>query len=367
MPRINVKNISPDDYIKYFRTDGLIGCMHSELIMGGPLGKEMIVMNKGRVYYSYMSKKLESLRAKQGLALYSSKEKFKKYVQWFNNYIRKAKQGIIKEYEKPPKELSKKEFVAIRKFLASFWQKYGFLEAPFQELAHNIALKSKDKVLKDNLSYAGHFKFEAREIMIAYYFRGGVLENIYKYFSEKYNVDAAWLYTDELLGLFSGKTPPKDYKKRKKCYAAMNHRGELIRFSYQQAQELYDKFNERVEKDFVKGVVANRGKAAGRVVIAPMFDNQAEVMRINKKMKKGDILIAETTSPELMVLCKKASAIVTNTGGMLSHAAIVSRELKTPCIVNTFNATRAFKFGDIVEVDADEGIVRKVNGKNRKK
>lgn len=62
-----------------------------------------------------------------------------------------------------------------------------------------------------------------------------------------------------------------------------------------------------------------------------------------------------------MVLCNKASAIVTNTGGMLSHAAIVSRELKIPCIVNTVNATLAFKFGDIVEVDADKGIARKID------
>lgn len=360
MPKINVKNILPQDYIKYFRTDGLIGCMHSELLMQGPLGKNMLVMNRNKVYYSYMSKKLESFRAQQGLELYGDKEKFEKYVQEFKDYIKQAKAGVIKQYKKPPKKLSKEEFIKIRKFVGILWEKYGFLEASFQELAHSISIKDKNKVLQDNLAYAGKFKFEAREIMIDYYFRGGVLENIYKYFSKKYDVDAAYLYTDELLGLFEGKRPREDYQERKECYAAMNHKGKLVKFSYKEAQKLCDEFAERVEKNFVQGMTANMGKATGRVVIAPMFDNQEAVMRINEKMKKGDILIAETTSPELMVLCKKAAAIVTNTGGMLSHAAIVSRELKIPCVVNTFNATRAFKFGDIVEVDADKGIVKKI-------
>lgn len=49
-------------------------------------------------------------------------------------------------------------------------------------------------------------------------------------------------------------------------------------------------------------------------------------------MHKGDILVAETTALELMAACKKAGAIETDMGGLLSHAAIVSRELRIPCI-----------------------------------
>lgn len=58
---------------------------------------------------------------------------------------------------------------------------------------------------------------------------------------------------------------------------------------------------------------------------------------------------------------KKAGAIVTDAGGILSHAAIVSRELKKPCIIGTQTATKAFKDGDLVEVDAVKGIVRKIS------
>ena len=75
-------------------------------------------------------------------------------------------------------------------------------------------------------------------------------------------------------------------------------------------------------------------------------------------MQKGDILIAETTSPEVMPACSKAAAIVTNQGGLMSHAAIVSRELNIPCIVATENATSIFRTGDQVEVDANKGVVK---------
>jgi len=55
---------------------------------------------------------------------------------------------------------------------------------------------------------------------------------------------------------------------------------------------------------------------------------------------------------------EKASAFVTDAGGMLSHAAIVARELKKPCVLATENATKIIKDGDEIEVDANMGIVR---------
>ena len=78
------------------------------------------------------------------------------------------------------------------------------------------------------------------------------------------------------------------------------------------------------------------------------------------KMQKGEILVASMTRPEYVPAMKKAVAIVTDEGGLMSHAAIVSRELGIPCIVGTKIATSTLKTGDIVEVDADKGIVRKI-------
>ncbi|MCD4705839.1 phosphoenolpyruvate synthase, partial [bacterium] len=77
-----------------------------------------------------------------------------------------------------------------------------------------------------------------------------------------------------------------------------------------------------------------------------------------KKMKKGDILVSIATNPDIVTAMKKASAIVTEQGGITSHAAIVSRELNTPCIIGTKIATQILKDGDLVEVDANKGVVK---------
>ena len=77
-----------------------------------------------------------------------------------------------------------------------------------------------------------------------------------------------------------------------------------------------------------------------------------------KKVKEGDVILANTTHPNYLPAMHKAVAFVTNEGGMLSHAAIVAREMKKPCVVGTKSATEMFKDGDVVEVDAAHGIVR---------
>ena len=55
---------------------------------------------------------------------------------------------------------------------------------------------------------------------------------------------------------------------------------------------------------------------------------------------------------------EKAAAFVTDEGGITCHAAIIAREMKKPCIIGTKNATKVLKDGDIVEVDANTGIVK---------
>jgi pyruvate,water dikinase len=74
-------------------------------------------------------------------------------------------------------------------------------------------------------------------------------------------------------------------------------------------------------------------------------------------MDKGDVLIASTTTPDWMYAIKLAGAIVTDEGGIISHAAIVSRELGIPCIIGTKSATTNIKDGDIVTIDTETGTI----------
>ncbi len=77
-------------------------------------------------------------------------------------------------------------------------------------------------------------------------------------------------------------------------------------------------------------------------------------------MEKGEILVCSMTTPDYLPAMKRAIAIVTDEGGLLSHASIISRELGKVCIVGTKIATKVLKDGDLIEVDADKGIVRKL-------
>jgi phosphoenolpyruvate synthase/pyruvate phosphate dikinase len=101
----------------------------------------------------------------------------------------------------------------------------------------------------------------------------------------------------------------------------------------------------------IKGNCACPGKAQGkvRVVLNP---------RLQEKFEEGEILVAGMTSPDYVPFMKKAAAIVTELGGITCHAAIISRELNIPCVIGTNIATKVLKDGDLVEVDANNGVVR---------
>ena len=79
-----------------------------------------------------------------------------------------------------------------------------------------------------------------------------------------------------------------------------------------------------------------------------------------KNLKKGEVLVTAMTTPNFIPAMEKAAAFVTDEGGILCHAAIISREMNKPCIIGTKHATKILKDGDLVEVDADKGIVRKI-------
>lgn len=107
---------------------------------------------------------------------------------------------------------------------------------------------------------------------------------------------------------------------------------------------------------FLRGQTASPGKARGKVKIIEMVADLP-------KMNEGDIMLSETTYPALVPAMKQAAAIVTNVGGLTCHAAIVSRELKKPCVVGTKIATEVLRDGDEVEVDANKGIVKVIKNK----
>ncbi len=106
--------------------------------------------------------------------------------------------------------------------------------------------------------------------------------------------------------------------------------------------------------------LTNRGEvlATGNAIGTKISVGTARLLQSpmdSHKLKEGDIIITNTTSPDWDPLLKKAGGIVTNTGGRTSHAAIVARELGVPAVVGSKNATEAIQDGEIITVSCSEG------------
>jgi pyruvate, water dikinase len=108
--------------------------------------------------------------------------------------------------------------------------------------------------------------------------------------------------------------------------------------------------DEESGKILIKGETASRGVYAGKVRIIKDISELS-------KIEKGEVMVTKMTTPDMVPAMQKAGAIVTDEGGMTCHAAIVSREMGTPCIVGTEHATEILKDGQEITVHATRGIV----------
>lgn len=129
----------------------------------------------------------------------------------------------------------------------------------------------------------------------------------------------------------------------------------------QKADKFIKKYLEPADKKReIKGQVAYPGKVCGK---AKIVIGKSDFPKIKNK----DILIAPTTGVHYVPYLKKVAAIVTDEGGLTCHASLISREMKIPCIVGTKIATRVLNDGDLVEVDANRGLVRILKTPNQNK
>ncbi len=172
--------------------------------------------------------------------------------------------------------------------------------------------------------------------------------------------EVKYLTSDELRrALIQRKIDQKKAKQRLQYCIAMISEGKTAVYEGQKAKrhKKYLRESLTATKEFttgmkeLKGMIAYSGKVRG---IAKIIAVKADV----EKMREGDILVSPATNPDLISAMKKASAFVTDEGGIICHAAIVSREMKKPCIVGTKIATKVLKDGMKIEVDAVRGTVK---------
>ena len=97
-------------------------------------------------------------------------------------------------------------------------------------------------------------------------------------------------------------------------------------------------------------MAASKGVTKGNATLILTLEEGA-------KLFKEGILVCPSTTPTWTALMAKASAVVTDTGGPLSHTSIIARELGIPCVVGTVQATTLIKNGDLITVDGGKGTI----------
>lgn len=297
---------------------------------------------------------------------------------YFNKIVIKAKKinNELKKY-KPAKVNSKNALEAwenIIKLNKKFGEIYRHLEQPFQKALEENILKEisekelsavissnnfksfKDPIKKhlEKLVIMGDLKLQIHKNAEAFTSDN----NIEKYVSEKYKIPLRLVRAmrkSEILSALRGKIIVKNTKLEKRlegCVFIKENKKWFLhtgkKFQYWKEKIYKDNLNKKII-----GKVAYPGQVKGRVVKHTSWSKTTEI-------NKNDILVTGMTNPQMIPLLKKAVAIITDEGGITCHAAIISRELKIPCIVGTKNATQILKNGDMIEVNANKGVIKKL-------
>jgi len=182
--------------------------------------------------------------------------------------------------------------------------------------------------------------------------------NLYREIAKRLNTNIEnlrFLLKEEIVACLTGskKLPIQNIQERKKYALLFFEHGTCKLYVGNEAHKWEGKIqraNDKKQADLKGQVAFSKGVVNGKVKIIMTPDDM-------KKMKNGDILVSSRTYPDLLMAMKKASAMVTELGGLLSHAAIVSRELKIPCVVGITDITKNVKDGDEIRVDTEKGVV----------
>lgn len=185
-------------------------------------------------------------------------------------------------------------------------------------------------------------------------YRNTILKEIGNRF-DKINQDLKYYIMDDFsdLLLLNKEVDKEEIDKRKEGVYISNV---SMMFSGMESREEYYNNLKSTENDIKsletkKGVCASSGKVTGKARICLTFEE-------SNKLEEGEILVTYGTDFDFMNAIVKSKAIITEEGGILSHASVISRELKKPCIIAFKGITNILKNGDLIEVDATNGKIK---------
>jgi phosphohistidine swiveling domain-containing protein len=363
---MKASKLRPADYEELFRIDVPVSYYVSQLFMYQYKKLDCLLIYCNGTWQTFLPKKVFQRLLVEGKRFYCDRTAFLNWKMAFDTYMSEC-QKFLEKYKTMPTTITKQVFEEITETVQLFWTFYYKTEFFYSNQAYEDAKKpDAPSDLKKNLEELEDIKTRGRLLLNEFTLSvTSILMRIMHALSQQYNIPfdlIGGLSYDELIELIEKDSVKMDKaKQRQECFAIAGDKDQLAEFTYEQSKKICQSFTKASQTDILKGTIAYKGKVQGKVIIVPsqLFTKEFIQERLNK-MNEHNILVAHTTSPDLILLCKKATAIITDQGGLGSHAAIVSREFKIPCIVGTKNATKIFKDGDLVEVDANVGIVIKL-------
>lgn len=260
------------------------------------------------------------------------------------------------------------DFVAMIKRFDSISQAYGYFDISFWDSTYEKSRTESEA--KDKIKLIEGYKNKVRpDIGNIYFGEEGYLGTLLLKLSQKFSLPKETLKkysVNDLRNLFQGiQIDNAVLNERTQFVFHKKSNNEIDFYVGEEAQKIARIFSDQVESlGIFKGTTAH---STGEIVKAKVklisrdYADEEKMQAEMAAMKEGEVLVSETTEPALLPALRKASAIVTDVGGMLSHTAIFAREFNIPCVVGTGNASKTLKDGDMVEVNTNTGIIKIIN------
>lgn len=222
------------------------------------------------------------------------------------------------------------------------------------EIMRRLGMGRKEELflkIFNEVFYASNSRVESQ--MIAGQKMRPVFEEAARRLGAEYE-DIVYLTFGEIEDSLGGKRIDfEEIGRRKRKFGLLMLGGHIYIFSGNEVSGLESQTDIPLDTREFSGLIANMGFVKGPVKIVA---TKSDLGKINI----GDILVSKMTTPDFVVALERCSGIITDIGGITCHAAIIAREMEKPCITGTKFATSVLKDNDIVELDANRGVIRKV-------
>lgn len=355
-----------NDYELTFKVSGLSFLFTDMLAKGFKYLNPLFTSDEHSQFCQYFTNEKMEYAAKYGVNIFGKPNGFREYQEKFTEFYEKSTIILDEIIERP--KLTKTSIQNFFKILSQLFTFYSKMDNQFTNLAYIYA--DENRVIKKNLQLLSKFKDRARLwINNSSIEDNSQLSRFIKRICLEFNIerlDLECYKMDEVVNLFYGSyVRDSEIANRRKSFTIYYLAGKQFYITGKRSLDYTNSIAIRQNLFFsseIKGKVANKVQKNVHGKVRLINVDYGKLDQMNKEidaMQKGEILVSEFTAPELIAACRKARAIVTDIGGLLSHAAIVSRELNIPCLVGTHNATKVLKTGDEIDIDFDLGIVNR--------